>query len=53
LFVLFVVKRNFAEQTQDEVFEHSKLTSECKIVHPLKGMLFTTLKGKNKSNPVN
>jgi hypothetical protein len=47
------VKRNFAHKTQDEVFEGFNLTSECTIVHPSKGMLFTTLKGKNKSNPVN
>jgi hypothetical protein len=55
LFVLFVVKRNFADKPQHEVFELFNLTSECTIVHPSKGMLFTTLliKGNNKSHPVN
>jgi len=55
LFVLFVVKRNFADKPQQEIFEPFKITSEDTIVHPSKVMLLTTLliKGNNKSNPVN
>ncbi len=54
-FVLFVVKRYFADKTHHEVFEHFKLTSKCTRVHLSKVMLLTTLliKGNNKSNPVN
>jgi hypothetical protein len=47
------VKRHFADKPQQEVFEPFNLTSEYTIVHPSKVMLFTTLKGNNKSNPVN
>jgi hypothetical protein len=43
LFVLFVVKRNFADKPQHEVFEHFNLTSECRIVHLSKGMLFISI----------
>jgi hypothetical protein len=38
-----VVKRNFANKTQHEVFEHFNLTIEWTIVHLSKGMLFISI----------